>query len=78
MLSGRAGGSQGTLGTSKSYREQREPIFHPRDFSLLSNCQAICLPYDGAQTLPPRRVYLKPHYLPRDRSYWDMRREKKL
>ena len=44
--------------------------FTPRDFTLLGNCQAICLPYDGAQSLEPRRVYLKPHYLPLDHSYW--------
>ena len=36
----------------------------------LGNCQAICLPYDGAQSLEPRRVYLKPHYLPLGHSYW--------
>ena len=45
-------------------------MFHPRDFTLLSNCQAICLPYDGSQSIEPRRVYLKPHYLPLDYSYW--------
>ena len=78
LLSARPGGSQGALGASKSYREQREPVFHPRDFSLLSNCQAICLPYDGLQSLPPRRVYLKPHYLPRGSSYWEMKRAGKL
>ena len=67
-LSGRAGG--GSMGATKSFREQREAVFHPRDFALLSNCQAICLPYDGAQSLEPRRVYLKPHYLPAEHSYW--------
>ena len=55
---------------TKSFREQREAIFHPRDFALLSNCHAICIPYDGAQTLEACRVYLKPHYLPLDYSYW--------
>ena len=69
-LSGRAGGGAGSMGASKSFREQREAVFHPRDFTLLSNCQAICLPYDGAQSLEPRRVYLKPHYLPLGHSYW--------
>ena len=58
------------MGATKSFREQREAVFHPRDFALLSNCQAICLPYDGAQSLEPRRVYLKPHYLPAEHSYW--------
>ena len=69
-LSGRAGGGGGSIGATKSFREQREAVFHPRDFALLSNCQAICLPYDGSQSLEPRRVYLKPHYLPLDYSYW--------
>ena len=69
-LSGRAGGGGGSMGATKSFREQREAVFHPRDFALLSNCQAICLPYDGAQSLEPRRVYLKPHYLPAEHSDW--------
>ena len=69
-LSGRAGGGGGSMGATKSFREQREAVFHPRDFALLSNCQAICLPYDGAQSLEPRRVYLKPHYLSAEHSYW--------
>ena len=72
-LSGRAGGGGGSIGATKSFREQRESVFHPRDFALLSNCQAICLPYDGAQSLEPCRVYLKPRYLPREHSYWRAR-----
>ncbi len=73
LITARAGGAKGTLGTSKSYREQREPLFHARQFTLLENCQAIVLAYDGAQALPATRVYLKPHYLPRDRPYWRAR-----
>ena len=73
VITARAGGAKGTLGTSKSYREQREPLFHPRSFSLLENCQAIILPYDGTNALSATRVYLKPHYLPRDRPYWRAR-----
>ena len=69
-LSGRAWGGGGSIGATKSFREQREAVFHPRDFALLGNCQAICLPYDGAQSLEPRRVYLKPYYLPAEHSYW--------
>ena len=77
-LSGRAGGGAGSIGASKSFREQREAVFHPRDFALLSNCQAICLPYDGAQSLEPRRVYLKPHYLPLGHSYWRAKKAGRL
>ena len=78
MLSAQAGGGQGSVGASKSFREQREAVFQPREFALLSNCQAICLPYDGARSLPATRVYLKPHYLPRSLPYWRAKTEGKL
>ena len=70
LLSGKAGGGQGSVGTSKSFREHREALFQPREFGLLANCQAICLPYDGQRAASAVRVYLKPCYLPRDRPYW--------
>ena len=70
LLSAQAGGGRGSVGASKSFQERREALFQPRDFALLGNCQAICLPYDGVQSLPPRRVYLKPYYLPADLPYW--------
>ena len=78
MLSAQAGGGQGSVGASKSFRKQREAVFQPRELALLSNCQAICLPYDGAQSLSPTRVYLKPHYLPRTLPYWRAKVEGKL
>ena len=70
LLSGQPGGSQGSVGTSKSFREQREALFQPREFGLLPNCQAICLPYDGSSSTSAVRVYLKPYYLPPRRPYW--------
>lgn len=73
LVTGRAGGGKGSVGASKSYREVREPVFHPRAFTLLENCQAIALPYDGVKSLPPTRVYLKPYYLPRRFPYWRAR-----
>ena len=74
LVTARAGGGQGgSIGATKNYREQREPMFHPRAFSLLKNYQAIALAYDGRQSLPASRLYLKPHYLPRDRPYWRAR-----
>ena len=33
---------------------------------------------DGVQSLPPRRVYLKPHYLPADLPYWHAKRTGQL
>ena len=73
LLSGSAGGGTGSLGASKSFSERREPLFHPRDFTLLGNCQAIVIPYDGSRSLDARRVYLKPDFLPRDRPFWRAR-----
>lgn len=73
LLTARPGGGRASISASKSFREQREPAFHPRDFTLLSNYQAICLPYDGTVSRPACRVYLKPHYLPREVGYWRQR-----
>ncbi len=73
LLSGSAGGGTGSVGASKAFSERREPLFHPRDFALLGNCQAIVMPYDGSRSLDARRVYLKPDFLPRDRPYWRAR-----
>ena len=78
LLSGRAGGGRGTIGASKSFRQSREPVFTPRVFALLANYQAICLPYDGVKSLPARRVYLKPHYLPSTEGYWRLREEGRI
>jgi len=78
LLSGRAGGGRGTIGASKSFRRSREPVFTPREFGLLANYQAICLPYDGVESLPARRVYLRPHYLPRETGYWRLREEGRI
>lgn len=78
LTSARPGGGRGSLGASKSYRETRDPLFHPRAFTRLDNCQAICLPYDGVKSLDATRVYLKPYYLPRDLPYWRARDAGKL
>ncbi|MDE2763616.1 MAG: TraM recognition domain-containing protein [Gemmatimonadota bacterium] len=78
LLSGRAGGGRGTIGTSKSFRRALQPVFTPRQFALLANHQAVCLPYDGVKSLPATRVYLKPHYLPRTEGYWRLREEGRI
>ncbi len=70
LLSGKAGGGRVSVGTSKSFREQREALFQPREFGLLPNCQAICLPYGGTNATSAVRVYLKPYYLPVTTPYW--------
>ena len=46
-------------------------IFSPRVFTELQNGQAIALPYDGLNPMPPQFCYLKPHYLDVQTSYFD-------
>ena len=70
LLSGRAGGSRGSLSASRSYSTRLEAKFKPRDFQELDNAQAIAQAYDGVRTLPALRLYLKPHYLPQDKSWF--------
>ena len=47
----------GSVGASKSFNDHREGHCQPRNFVLLGNCQAICLPYDGVQSRQAVRVY---------------------
>ena len=59
LLSGRAGGTKGSVGTSKSFREQREALFQPREFGLLPNgARASLYPrfklHSGGTWTPPR------------------------
>ena len=75
LLTGRPGGSRGSLSASKSYSSRLEARFKTRDFAELDNAQAIAIPFDGVRTLPATRVYLKPHYLPRDTGYWRLREQ---
>ena len=56
---------------SKSYAPHHDYIFPPRVFTELQNAQAIALPYDGLNPLPPQFCYLKPHYLDVQTSYFD-------
>jgi len=71
VLTGRAGAAKATLSTSKSYHVQRDFTFEPKVFSELKNAQAIVLAYDGLNPHPPTYCYLKPHYLDRNRSYFE-------
>jgi hypothetical protein len=71
LLTGRAAAAKQTLSTSKSYAPHNDYIFPPRVFTELQNAQAIALPYDGFNPLPPQFCYLKPHYLDVQTSYFD-------
>jgi len=47
------------------------PTFEPKVFTELRNAQSIVLAYDGLNPLPPTCCYLKPHYLDKDRTYFE-------
>jgi hypothetical protein len=71
LLTGRAVATKQSLSASKSYAPHHEYIFPPRVFTELKNGQAIAIPYDGFNPLPPQFCYLKPHYLDANTSYFD-------
>ena len=71
LLSGTPTAGKQSLSASKSYAPHHEFIFAPRVFTQLQNAQAIALPYDGINPLPPQYCYLKPHYLDVQTSYFD-------
>jgi hypothetical protein len=71
LLTGRPTAGKQSLSASKSYAPHHEYIFAPRVFTQLQNAQAIALPYDGINPLPPQYCYLKPYYLDVQTSYFD-------
>ncbi len=71
LLTGRAAASKQSITASKSYAPTLEHVFAPRVFTELQNAQAIVLPYDGVNPLPPQFCYLKPHYLDVQTSYFE-------
>ena len=64
LLTGRPTSATQSLSASKSYAPHHEYIFAPRVFTQLQNAQAIALPYDGINPLPPQ-VLLPEAALPR-------------
>jgi hypothetical protein len=71
LLTGRATASKHTLTASKTYAPHHDYIFPARVFTELQNAQAIAVPYDGLNPMPPQFCYLKPHYLEVQTSYFD-------
>lgn len=71
LLTGRATAGKQSLSASKSYAPHNDYTFAPRVFTELQNAQAVALPYDGVNPLPPQYCYLKPHYLEPEVSYFD-------
>jgi hypothetical protein len=71
LLTGRATSNKQTLTASKTYAPSHDYIFPPRVFTELQHAQAIALPYDGLNPLPPQYCYLKPYYLDAQTSYFE-------
>jgi hypothetical protein len=71
FLTGRATASKHSLSASKTYMLESDYLFQPRVFTELQHAQAVVVPYDGLNPLPPQYCYLKPHYLDVQTSYFD-------
>ena len=71
LLTGRAAAARQSLTASKTYMFEPDYVFTPRVFTELQHAQAIALPYDGLNPLPPQYCYLKPYYLDVQTSYFD-------
>jgi hypothetical protein len=71
LLTGKTASPKTTINLTKHYNMRMDYVFQPRIFTELRNAQAIALPYDGYNPMRPTYVYLKPHYLDRQESYFD-------
>ena len=71
LLTGRPAAARQTLTASKTYMLESDYVFTPRVFTELQHAQAVVLPYDGLNPLPPQYCYLKPYYLDVQTSYFD-------
>jgi len=71
LLTGRPAAARQTLTASKTYMLESDYLFTPRVFTELQHAQAVVLPYDGLNPLPPQYCYLKPYYLDVQTSYFD-------
>jgi hypothetical protein len=71
LLTGRATAASHTVTASKVYSLDADYVFRSRVFMELQNAQAVVLPYDGLNPLPPQYCYLKPYYLDVQTSYFD-------
>lgn len=70
-LSGRTSSNKGSVSASKQYQKNREPLFEERAFFELKNAQSIVAAFDGSTPLPPTYCYLKPDFLPADRTWFE-------
>src|SRR2546425_208450 len=71
FLTGRATAAKHSLSASKTYMLESDYLFQPRVFTELQHAQAVAVPYDGLNPLPPQYCYLKPYYLDVQTSYFE-------
>lgn len=71
LLTGKTASPKSAVNLTKHYNMRVDYLFQPRIFTELRNAQAIALPYDGRNPMRATYVYLKPHYLDRQVSYFD-------
>jgi hypothetical protein len=71
MLTGRAAAHKSTVTAAKMYSVALDYVFRPKTFAELQNAQAIVMPYDGLNPLPPTYCYLKPYHLAVQTSYFE-------
>ena len=71
LLTGRPTSGRSRSAPARATRRITNTSLRPRVFTQLQNAQAIVLPYDGINPLPPQYCYLKPHYLDVQTSYFD-------
>jgi hypothetical protein len=71
MLTGRPVSGKSSLSASKSYSVQKDVRFEPRVFTELGNSQAIALAFDGVNTIPATRLYLRPYWWTDEQSYFE-------
>lgn len=74
MLTGRTYGTKTAVSAGKSYSVRQLERFATKEFFSLKSAQSIALVFDGVNPLPPSFLYLKPWYLPREISWWDLYR----
>lgn len=71
FLTGKTLSDRANVTTSKTYNTHKDFRFDTKTFTELKNAQAIVLPYDGLNAMPPTFCYLKPYYNDQNRSYFD-------
>jgi hypothetical protein len=71
LLTGKSISHKANITASKSYYPHSDFRFDVKTFTELKNAQAVVIPYDGFNPMPPTLCYLKPYYNDRNKSYFE-------